>query len=95
MAKPGATQQPCSAAQHSHKFQYKYLNFKIYFLGYASGGCKTCLTPPQNSFHNLVLCEVFHGPSLGVGLAMETITTDDDVVDGKLVKNKNPIQRVR
>ncbi len=67
MAKPGATQHPYLAALHSHKCQYKYLNFKIYFLDHASGGCYTCLTPPQNSFHNLVLCEVFHGQSLGGG----------------------------
>ncbi len=38
MAKPGATQQPYSVALHSPKCQYKYLNFKIYFLGHAWGG---------------------------------------------------------
>ncbi len=40
MAKPGATQQPYSVALHSHKCQYKYLNFKIYFFTPMGGGEK-------------------------------------------------------
>ncbi len=48
MAKPGATRQPCSAAQHSPQMSIQIFEFQNIFFGPCVGGRYTCLTPPQN-----------------------------------------------